>query len=73
MDETYAKIDSTFKEVEMHKVPRPGRLPITRALDPHTVEFRRVHFVPFDFNRTEAAAWANFAKDPTNNVRSCGE
>lgn len=69
MDAAYASIDNTFQQVEMHKVPRPGRLVMGEAtITNDGVTLRQVHIVPFALKDAQTAVWAYYTGQPGYSV-----
>lgn len=74
MDEIYVSIDTTFRNIKMHEVPRPGRLTSAWGIHPGEwrVDLRIVHIVPFDAKLVERAAWRSEGAESGSNVRIWG-
>lgn len=71
MDEAYTEIDATFRATKMHELPVPGRSHRAHGLAPGKwrVELRDIHVTPFEFKRTERAAWVHLSNATDSNVR----
>lgn len=70
MDEAYATIDTILRDAKMHELPVPSRRHSGQGLGcgKWRVVLRSVHAVPFEFEKTEQAAWAYYSKATDNNV-----
>jgi hypothetical protein len=70
MDEAYATIDTTFRDIKMHELPIPSRRHAGRGLGcgKWRVVLRSVHAVPFEFKKTERAAWVYYSRETDNDV-----